>query len=98
MIGIKDTTKPNNYIVTVGAVSFQLTMDEAKTLAMRIENMFGDKENRVELVKQTTDKRISTTERIELIFQTKSNRKNEKNLYGVANKNSTREYPLGKPA
>lgn len=97
MIGIKDTKKPNNYIVTVGAVSFQLTMDEAKTLAMRIENMFGDKENRVELVKQKTDKNMSTAERIELIFQTKS-KGNTKNLYGVANGNSSKEYPLGLPA
>jgi len=98
MIGIKDTTKEDNYLVTVGAVSFQLTMDEAKDLAMRIENMFGDKENRVELEKQTTDKNISTKERIELIFQTKSKGKNEKNLYGVANGSGSKEYPLGKIA
>ena len=97
MIGIKDTTNEDNYIVTVGAVSFQLTMEETKTLALRIENMFADKDNRVELVKQTIDKNISTQERIELIFQTKDNG-NTKNLYGVANGNSSKEYPLGLPA
>jgi coenzyme F420-reducing hydrogenase alpha subunit len=97
MIGIKDTTKEDNYIVTVGAVSFQLTMEEAKTLALRIENMFADKDNRVELVKQTIDKNMSTAERIELIFQTKDNG-NTKNIYGVSNGNCSKEYPLGKPA
>lgn len=92
MIGIKDTTKKETYKVTVGAVSFQMTKEEAKALAMRIEKIFGDDDSRVELQKQTIDKNLSTTERIDLIFKLKGKHQ------GEANTNSSKEYPIGKIA
>ena len=80
------------YKVTVGAISFQMTKEEAKNLAMRIEKMFGNDATRVELQKQTMDKNLSTTERIDLIFKLKGKHQ------GEANTNSTKEYPIGKIA
>ena len=45
-IGIKDTTKKDNYIISVGAVSFQLSRADAIKLAAQIQKMLNAKEEK----------------------------------------------------
>lgn len=67
-IGIADTTKDDNYIINVGAVSFQVNGADAIKLATQISKMFSMKHNKAMLrtANITEPNLMSTHERLKL--------------------------------